>query len=80
MVEPLVAAAAGAVVGSVLAITVDSMLAAIGASSTSPQLGPTALGTTLAIAISIASAAITSILPSWRAASRPPIHSLSHGG
>jgi ABC-type antimicrobial peptide transport system permease subunit len=80
MVEPMVAATAGAAVGSVLAVAVDVLFAAVGASSTSPQPGPTALGAALAISISIASAAITSIMPSWRAASRPPIRSLSHGG
>ena len=80
MVEPIVAAAAGAVCGSAVAIVADGVLSATGASSTSPAPGATAMGTSLALLISVVSAAITSALPSWRAASRPPIRSLSQGG
>ncbi|MDQ1734736.1 MAG: hypothetical protein QOH56_987 [Pseudonocardiales bacterium] len=80
MVEPIVAAFGGAVCGSILAIVVDGVLSATGGSSAEPELGPTAVGVTLAVLISIASAAVTSIVPSWHAASRPPIRSLSHGG
>lgn len=80
MVEPLAAAGIGAVSGAALAIVVDAALAAAGTTSTTPAVGPTGLGAALAVLISVVSAGLASILPSWRAASHPPIRSLSHGG
>lgn len=79
LVEPMLAALAGAVSGAVIAVVVDAVLGLTGASA-SPDAGATAAGVGLAIVVSALAAAVTSIVPSWRAASRPPIRSLSHGG
>jgi ABC-type antimicrobial peptide transport system permease subunit len=80
LVEPIAAASAGAIGGSALAVVTDIVLAATGASAAAATPGATALAVALAVGASVASAAAASILPSWRAASRPPIRSLSHGG
>jgi ABC-type lipoprotein release transport system permease subunit len=80
LIEPMAAAAAGAVIGSALAVVIEVILAAAGSLSASPAPGATGLAVALAVGVSVLSAALASILPSWRAASRPPIHSLSHGG
>jgi ABC-type lipoprotein release transport system permease subunit len=80
LIEPMAAAAAGAVAGSGLAVAAEIVLAAAGSLSAPPAPAATGLAVALAVVVSVASAALASILPSWRAASRPPIHSLSHGG
>jgi ABC-type lipoprotein release transport system permease subunit len=80
LIEPMVAAAAGAGAGAVLAVAAEVALAAAGSLSATPAPGATGLAMALAVGLSVVSAALASILPSWRAASRPPIHSLSHGG
>ena len=77
MVEPIIAAAAGSACGAVLAAIADAVLSAAGAIDASPQPGPTALAVLVAVGVSVASAALASIVPSWHAASRPPIRSLS---
>lgn len=79
MVEPILAAAVGAAGGAVLAAVADAVLAAVGTVDASPQAGPVVLAMTVAVGVSIASAGLASILPSWHAASRPPIRSLSQG-
>jgi hypothetical protein len=38
------------------------------------------LGAGIAVGVSIAAALATSVVPTWTAASRPPIRSLSTGG
>jgi ABC-type antimicrobial peptide transport system permease subunit len=80
LVEPMAAAGSGALLGSALAIVTDVVLAVTGASAVSPAAGATALAAVLAVGVSVGSAVLASVLPSWRAASRPPVHSLSHGG
>jgi ABC-type antimicrobial peptide transport system permease subunit len=80
LIEPVAAAAAGAVAGSVLAVAAEFALAAAGSLAAAPAPGAAGLAVALAVGVSVVSAALASILPSWRAASRPPIHSLSHGG
>lgn len=79
MVEPILAAAVGAAGGAVLAAVADAVLAAVGTVDASPQAGPVALAMAVAVGVSVTSAALASILPSWHAASRPPIRSLSQG-
>ncbi|MDT5243698.1 MAG: hypothetical protein QOD36_1074, partial [Mycobacterium sp.] len=37
-------------------------------------------GAAISIGVSIVAALATSIVPTWNAASRPPIHSLTAGG
>jgi ABC-type antimicrobial peptide transport system permease subunit len=79
LVEPMAAAVAGAVAGSVVAVIADTVLGAAGAAA-QPDAGSTAAGVGLAIGVSLIAAAVTSIVPSYHAASRPPIRSLNHGG
>jgi ABC-type antimicrobial peptide transport system permease subunit len=79
LVEPMLAALAGAIAGAVVAAVVDAVLGITGVSA-SPAAGTAAAGAGLAVGVSAVAAAVTSIVPSWRAASRPPIRSLSHGG
>jgi ABC-type antimicrobial peptide transport system permease subunit len=76
LVEPVVAALAGAVAGAVLAVAGAGVMAATG---TVFDVAGTALGVGIAVAVSVLAAVATSIVPTWRAASRPPIRSLSAG-
>ena len=78
--EPLLAALAGAVVGSAVAVASGLVLAGTGVSATFPDAGGTIIGVALAVGVSIVASLLTSAMPTWRAASRPPIRSLSSGG
>ncbi len=80
LVEPVVAAVLGAVVGAALAAGVALVLGATGFVPTGVATGGLLLGAGIAVVVSILAALATSILPTWTAASRPPIHSLSAGG
>lgn len=80
LVEPVVAAVLGAVAGAVLAIAVVLALGATGFVPTGVAVGGLFLGAGIAIVVSIVAAVATSIIPTWSAASRPPIRSLSAGG
>jgi ABC-type antimicrobial peptide transport system permease subunit len=80
LVEPLVAAVLGAVVGAALAGAVAMALGATGFVPTGVAVGGLLLGGGIAVVVSIVAALVTSVLPTWTAASRPPIHSLSGGG
>lgn len=80
LVEPLVAAVLGAVAGAALAAAVALALGATGFVPTGIAVGGLVLGAGIAIVVSIVAALGTSIVPTWTAASRPPIHSLSTGG
>jgi nucleotidyltransferase/DNA polymerase involved in DNA repair len=77
--EPVVAAIAGAVAGAVLAVGAAALLGATGLAESGVSAGGTALGVLVAVVVSALAAVATSILPTWRAASRPPIHSLTSG-
>jgi ABC-type antimicrobial peptide transport system permease subunit len=79
LVEPVVAAIAGAVAGAVLAVGAAALLGATGLAESGVSAGGTALGVLVAVVVSALAAVATSILPTWRAASRPPIHSLTSG-
>jgi ABC-type antimicrobial peptide transport system permease subunit len=79
LVEPVIAALAGAVGGAVLAIAGAALMAATGMAESGISPGGTALGVVLAVVVSALAAVATSIVPTWRAASRPPIRSLSAG-
>jgi ABC-type antimicrobial peptide transport system permease subunit len=79
LVEPVVAAVAGAVAGAVLAVGAAALLAATGMAESGVSAEGTALGVLVAVVVSTVAAVATSILPTWRAASRPPIHSLTSG-
>jgi ABC-type antimicrobial peptide transport system permease subunit len=77
LVEPTAAALAGGVAGCVAAVVVQTVLAATGLSDTGPAAGATAVGALLAVVVSGGAALLTSAVPAWRAASRPPVHSLT---
>jgi ABC-type antimicrobial peptide transport system permease subunit len=66
LVEPVIAAVLGALAGALLA--------------TGVSLGGLMLGAAISIGVSIVAALATSIVPTWNAASRPPIRSLTTGG
>ena len=55
-------------------------LGALGLVATGVSMTGLLAGSGIAVAVSIAAALATSILPTWNAASRPPIRSLSTGG
>lgn len=80
LVEPLVAAVLGAVSGAALAAAVALGLGATGFVPTGVKVGGLVLGSVIAVVVSIVAALGTSIVPTWTAASRPPVHSLSTGG
>ena len=80
LVEPLVAAVLGAVLGAVLAVVTGIILGAAGFAPAGVSYGGLASGSVIAIGVSIVAAIATSIVPTWNAASRPPIRSLSTGG
>lgn len=79
LVEPVIASVVGAVVGSVLAVGVAAVLGATGAAASGVSPGGITGGVVLAVVVSAVAALATSIVPTWRAASRPPIRSLSTG-
>lgn len=79
LVEPVIASIAGAVAGAALAVLAAGVLATTGAVASGVSVSGTAVGVLVAVAVSALAALATSILPTWRAASRPPIRSLSSG-
>nr|WP_029114807.1 ABC transporter permease [Mycobacterium sp. URHB0044] len=80
LVEPVIAAVLGAVAGAALAGVAGIALDVAGLAPTGVSLPGLLSGAAIAIGVSIAAALATSILPTWNAASRPPIRSLSSGG
>jgi hypothetical protein len=56
------------------------VLAAVGMVATGVSTGGLAIGVAIAIGVSILAALFTSVVPTWNAASRPPIRSLTAGG
>ncbi len=83
LVEPVIAALLGAVGGAALAVIAGVVLGgAVGFVPTGGvAIGGLALGgTAIAVAVSVVAALATSVVPpTWNAASRPPIRSLSTG-
>jgi hypothetical protein len=80
LVEPVIAAVLGAVAGAALAIVVTLVLGASHFVPTGVAVSGLLAGSGIAVGVSIVAALATSIVPTWTAASRPPIHSLSTGG
>jgi ABC-type antimicrobial peptide transport system permease subunit len=80
LVEPVIAAILGAVAGAALAVVVTLALGVTGFVPTGVAVGGLVTGSAIAVGVSIIAAVATSIVPTWTAASRPPIHSLSTGG
>ena len=80
LVEPVIAAVLGSLAGAVLATVTGIVLGAVGLVATGVSFGGLMLGAAISIGVSIVAALATSIVPTWNAASRPPIRSLSAGG
>ena len=80
LVEPVVAAVLGAFAGAALAVATGLLLAAGGVVATGVSATGLMRGVAIAIGVSIVAALFTSIVPTWNAASRPPIRSLTAGG
>ena len=80
LVEPVIAAVLGSVAGAALAAGTGLLLGAVGLAPTGVSLAGLLVGSAIAVGVSIAAAVATSIVPTWNAASRPPIRSLSSGG
>ncbi|WP_059020720.1 FtsX-like permease family protein [Mycobacterium sp. M26] len=79
LVEPVVAATLGALAGVVLAVVTSIILGALGFVATGVSIAGLSVGVVVAVAVSIVAAVATSIVPTWNAASRPPIRSLTGG-
>lgn len=80
LVEPAVAAILGALAGVVLAVVAALVFGVLGLVPTGVSATGLAVGAAIAVVVSIVAALATSILPTWNAASRSPIRSLSTGG
>jgi ABC-type antimicrobial peptide transport system permease subunit len=80
LVEPVIAAVLGALVGALLAAITGIVLGAAGLVATGVSVEGLMLGAAISIGVSIVAALATSIVPTWNAASRPPIRSLTAGG
>ena len=79
LVEPLVAAGLGAGVGVVFAVLAGWALDATGLAPSRVAIEGLAAGSGIAVTVSVLAAVVTSIVPTWIAASRPPIRSLTSG-
>lgn len=80
LVEPAIAAVLGAVGGAAVAVIAAFTLNAMSLVPTGVAVGGLLLGVVISVVVSILAALATSIVPTWNAASRPPIRSLSSGG
>ena len=80
LVEPVVAAVLGSLAGALLAAVTGMVLGAVGLVATGVSVDGLMLGAAISIGLSIVAALATSIVPTWNAASRPPIRSLTAGG
>jgi ABC-type antimicrobial peptide transport system permease subunit len=80
LVEPVIAAVLGALAGALLAAVTGIALGAVGLVPTGVSTGGMAVGAGIAMVVSIVAALATSVVPTWNAASRPPIRSLTAGG
>ncbi|OBB61274.1 ABC transporter permease [Mycobacterium sp. 852013-51886_SCH5428379] len=80
LVEPVVAAVLGAVAAAALAALAGVVLGVTGLAAAGVAGGGLVWGVLTAVGVSIVAALATSIVPTWTAASRPPIRSLTAGG
>jgi ABC-type antimicrobial peptide transport system permease subunit len=80
LVEPLIAAVLGALAGAMLAAVTGIAIGGVGVVATGVSISGLALGAAIAVGASIIAAVATSVVPTWNAASRPPIRSLTEGG
>ena len=79
LVEPVIAAAVGALAGAILAVLTGVGLGVAGIVATGVSYSGLLVGTAIALAVSVVAALGTSVVPTWKAASRPPIRSLAGG-
>lgn len=77
LVEPVLAATAGSVAGALFAAVAGGILDVTGIARTGLDPAGTATGALIAVVVSVVAAVLTSLLPTWRAVSSPPIRSLS---
>jgi ABC-type antimicrobial peptide transport system permease subunit len=77
MVEPVATACAGAVAGALLAALAAPVAAAAGWVAVSVDPGTVAWAVLAAVGVSTLTAAAAGALPTWRAARRPPLVSLT---
>jgi ABC-type antimicrobial peptide transport system permease subunit len=80
LVEPVIAAVLGALAGAGLAVLTAVVLGLVGVVATGVSGTGLMVGVAIAAGVSIVAAFFTSIVPTWNAASRPPIRSLTAGG
>ncbi|CQD24955.1 ABC transporter permease [Mycolicibacterium conceptionense] len=80
LVEPVVAAVLGSLLGAVCAGITGSAVALAGLAPTGVSYSGLAIGAAIAVGVSVAAAVATSFVPTFNAASRPPIRSLTTGG
>ncbi len=77
LVEPVVAAVLGALLGALLGAATAIVVTLAGFAPTGVSPAGLAVGAVLAVVVSIVAALATSVVPTWNAASRPPIRSLT---
>ncbi|WP_198955237.1 FtsX-like permease family protein [Kineosporia sp. R_H_3] len=80
LVEPLVAAVAGAAIGGLVAVVGTGAANLAGLVSADVRPAPALAALALAVGTSAVAALVTSAGPAYRAASRPPALSLTSGG
>ncbi|AKS34921.1 FtsX-like permease family protein [Mycolicibacterium goodii] len=80
LVEPVVAAVLGALAGAALATATATVVALAGFAPTGVSVAGILAGCLIAFGVSVVAALATSFVPTWNAASRPPIRSLTAGG
>ncbi len=80
LVEPVIAAVLGALLGVVLAVVAGIVLQLTGLAAAGISVSGVVTGALIAVVVSVVAAVATSIVPTWSAASRPPIRSLTSGG
>lgn len=80
LVEPMVAAVLGSAAGGAAAVLGTGAAHLAGLVESDVRPGPAAVALAVAVLTSAAAALLTSAGPAWRAASRPPTHSLAAGG
>lgn len=80
LVEPVVAAVLGALAGAALAAGCGVVIGLTGLVATGVSIAGLLGGVGVAIGVSVIAALATSVIPTLRAASRPPIRSLTAGG
>ncbi|BCI52671.1 ABC transporter permease [Mycolicibacterium litorale] len=80
LVEPVVAAVLGALAGAALAAAAGIVLGTTGLAAGGVATSGLLAGFVISVGVSIVAALATSVVPTWTAASRPPIRSLTAGG